>query len=343
MKVTMRDVAEAAGVSTMAVSVVLSGSGNKKVTVSPEKAERIRQVARDLRYRPNHLARSLKTQRTHQVAVVFQHFSALGPEHPYHVQVLNGVTSALFPKGYAMTLCPKMIVDGDVGSISDGRFDGVLWCRPEFDEASMEAIQEATIPVVLMHVPARLAPGVPTFCADNDGAMRQVVDHLKGLGHRDLAFVIDPVSVKSVEGHTRRDAFVSAALAAELPKPETIVLDQDHSLLARYGRSGAPHTALVCFSDELAGFVLKSCDEYGVKVPGDVSIVGFDSSPFCETTRPRLTSVNQPVDRMAHAATIHLLNLIHDTEKGLPRSPMACCLYECGLDVRESTAPPRTH
>lgn len=339
----MRDVAQAAGVSTMAVSVVLSGSGNKKVTVSPEKAERIRQAARDLRYRPNHLARSLKMQRTNQVAVVFQHFCGIGPENPYHIQVLNGVTSALFPQGYAMTLCPKMIVDGDADSISDGRFDGVLWCRPEFDAESLDAIKCATVPVVMMHVPQNLVPSIPTFCADNAGAMRQVVSHLHTLGHRRIAFVIDPISVKSVEGNARSEALAEAAIRAGMPKPEVIVLERDHSILVRYAEPDAPHTALVCFSDELAGFVLKSCDRYGVKVPEDVSIVGFDSSPFCETTRPRLTSVSQPVDRMAHAATTHLLSLIQDAEKGLPRSPMTCCLYDCGLDVRESTGPPRTH
>ncbi|MBN9503740.1 MAG: hypothetical protein BGO01_12250 [Armatimonadetes bacterium 55-13] len=343
MKVTMRDVAQAAGVSTMAVSVVLSGSGNKRVSVSPETAERIRRAAQELRYRPNHLARSLKTQKTHQIAVVFQHFCGIGPENPYHIQVLQGVTSALFPKGYAMTLCPRMILDGDANLMSDGRFDGVLWCRPEFDAESLDAIKCASVPVVMMHVPNGMAPNIPTFCADNDGAMRQVVAHLKSLGHRRIAFVIDPISVKSVEGAIRREALKAAAEKAGMPTPELIVLEQDHSVLAQYAGPGALHTALVCFSDELACHVLKSCVRYEVRVPDDVSVVGFDSSPFCETTKPRLTSVSQPVDRMANAATTHLLSLIEEAEKGLPRSPMTCCLYDCGLDVRDSTAPPSTH
>ncbi len=339
----MKDIADAVGVSTMAVSVVLSGSGNQKVSVSPAKAERIRQVAKELRYRPNQNARSLKTRRTNQVAVVFQHFSELGPEHPYHIQVLNGVTSALFPAGYAMTLCPRIIIDGDAFSMSDGRFDGVLWCRPEFDSESLEAISSAGVPVVMMHVPPGLMSGVPTFCADNDGAMRQVVQHLVSLGHERIAFVIDPVSVKSVEGGARNHALTRAAQQAGIPKPGLVVLGRDHSILTRYAEKDAPHTALVCFSDELAGFVLQSCDRMGVEVPRDISVIGFDSSKFCEGTKPRLTSVNQPVDRMAQAATNHLLSLIHDDERGLPRSPMACCLYDCALDVRESTGPPRAH
>lgn len=343
MRATIKDVAEAAGVSPMAVSVVLNGTGQRKVTVSAEKAERIRQVARELRYQSNHLARSLRSRRTNQVAVVFQHFFNIGPENPYHIQVLNGVTSTLFPKGYAMTLCPKMIVDGNAALVSDGRFDGVLWCRPDIDDESIDALQNATVPVVIMHAPAGLIPGIPTFCADNDGAMRLVLAHLLELGHSKIAFVIDPISVHTEEGKARYRALVSASVDAGLPVPERIVLELDHSILRRYAEPDAPHTALVCFSDELAGYVLKSCLAFGVKVPSDVSVVGFDSSPFCETTTPPLTSVSQPVARMASEATTHLLSLIHEDEEGLPRSPMASCIYDCILDVRGSTTQPNAH
>lgn len=340
MKTTIRDVALAAGVSPMAVSVVLNGTGRNKVTVSAEKAERIRQIARDLRYQPNRIARSLRNRRTSQVAVVFQHFFEIGLQNPYHVLMLNGVTTALFPRGYAMTLCPKMIVDGDVASISDGRFDGVLWCRPDFNEASLDVIRGANTPVVMMHVPPGLASGVPTFCADNEGAMRRVVAHLKALGHTRLGFLIDPVSIRTVEGQVRSQALVSASREAGLPQAEIIVLGDLPEVMARCAEPDSPQTALVCFSDELAGFALIECDRLGIRVPDSFSLVGFDSSHFCDTTKPRLTSVSQPVQRMAYEATNHLLSLIHADETGQPRSPMASSIYDCGLDIRESTGPP---
>ncbi len=339
MRATLKDVAEAAGVSPMAVSVVLNGTGGQKVTVSPDKAKLIRQAALELRYRPNHLAQSLRSQRTNQVAVVFQHFSDIGPQNPYHIQLLGGVTSALFKRGYAMTLCPKMIVDGDYASFSDGRFDGILWCRPDFNDVSLEAIRQSHIPIVMMHVPPGTVPGVPTFCADNEGAMRRVVEYLKSLGHEKIAFVIDPVSIRSVEGQARSQAFISSMARAELPTPDIVVFEQDHSVLLRYAEPNAPHTALVCFSDELAGFVLKSCKAYGVEVPKHVSVVGFDSSPFCDNTQPPLTSVNQPVRQIAEAATNHLLSLVEQTDSAANPLPLIS-LYDCSLDVRESTGPP---
>lgn len=327
----------------MAVSVVLNGTGRKRITVSPEKAERIRDAARELRYQPNRLARALRNQRTNQVALVFQHFFTLGPENPYHLQVFGSVIKTLFSGGYAMTLCPKLNVDGDAGSISDGRFDGVLWCRPDFTESSIESIRNATTPVVMMHVPPSMAQGVPTFCANNEGAMRLVVDHLVSLGHRSIGYLIDPVSIHTVEGNVRWEAFQNAMQAADLPKPDLIVALPEDKELLRYATKERPHTALVCFSDEMAGFLLARLEQLGVSVPDHLSVVGFDSSPFCETTKPRLTSVSQPVARMAQEATDHLLRLIHEAEEGLPRSPMASCTYDCGLDIRESTASPCTH
>ncbi len=255
---------------------------------------------------------------------------------------MNGVMEALFPQDYTLSLCPKLMREGDPGFVSDGRFDGVLWCRPDLTEVSTVALQQATVPVVMMHAPPGTVLGVPTFCADNDGAMRRVIAHLIALGHERIAFLIDPVSEHSVEGYARAESLKSAARRAGLPEPDTIVLPTDHSILARYAEPDVPHTAFVCFSDELAGYVLESCERLGVDVPGHVSVVGFDSSPLCETTRPRLTSVAQPVERMAFEATTHLLSLVRAVEEGDSPSTATSTLYDCGLDVRESTGPART-
>ncbi len=325
----------------MAVSVVLNGSGSRKVTVTAEKAERIRQAARELRYQRNNFARAFRQGRTGQVAVVFQNFGRFNLHSSYRADVMNGVMDALFPHDYTLSLCPKLMRSGDADFISDGRFDGLLWCRPDLSEASASTLQHASIPIVMMHAPPGTVLGVPTFCADNDGAMRRVVSHLIGLGHERLAFVIDPVSEHSVEGQARAEALRSAVRRAGLPEPDLIVLDTDHRILGEYAKPDAPHTALVCFSDELAGFVLRSCERLGTKVPEHISVVGFDSSPLCETTVPRLTSINQPVERMAFDATTHLLALVRAAEGEEQANAVTSTLYDCQLDVRDSTGPAR--
>ena len=320
---------------------MLNGTG-RNVKVGPEKTELIRRVARELRYRPSHVARSLRDRRTGMVAVVFQHLDRLGMDHPYYPQLLNGVMSALFPAGYTLALCPRLIQGDDADSISDGRFDGVLWCRPDFTEGSLEAIQNSNVPVVVMHAPPGAVPGIPTFCADNEGAMRKVVRHLTELGHSRLEFVIDPVTRHTVEGRVRREAFFGAVREAGLGEAASRVWDAERPDVLEILRASAPPTALVCFSDTVAGSIVAACDRYGVLVPRDLSVVGFDSSSFCEGTRPRLTSVNQPVERIAQAATLHLLDLVRRAEAGSPVLPAVSSVYDCGLDVRESTAAPRS-
>lgn len=340
MRPTIRDVAEKAGVSAMAVSVVLNGT-KQKITVSKEKAEKIRQAALDLNYRPNSLARSLRNKRTGQVAVVFQNFHRFNPESTYRTNVMNGVISVLFPKDYTLSFCPRLIRDGDPHYLNDGRFDGVLWCRPDLTDEAATSLQNTTVPVVLMHAPPGTVLGVSTFCADNDGAMRRVVNHLMTLGHERIAYVIDPVSETSAEGVARYEALKSASIRVGLPEPEMIVLHGDHSILKQYKKPDAPHTALVCFSDEMAMFVLQSCKRYGVSVPGDVSVVGFDSSEVCEKSTPKLTSVRQPVEQLAREATDHLMKLIEAQVKGEEAPASISTLYDCDLDVRESTGPPK--
>ncbi|RYG26207.1 LacI family transcriptional regulator [bacterium] len=340
MRTTIRDVAEAAGVSAMAVSAVLNGTG-RNVKVSREKAEHIRRVARELRYQPNNLARSLRSRKTGMIGVVFQHFDRFGEEQPYYPQLLNGVMAALFPAEYTLALCPKLSMGGEAGSISDGRFDGILWCRPDFNEASLDDIQNSNVPVVMMHAPPGSVPGVPTFCADNYAAMKTAVGHLVQLGHQHIAFVIDDPNVVTVEGQTRSEAFLMATKAANI-QGDVLFWTQTASDVASYVASRPPHTALVCFSDTLAGNVLLACERCGVSVPRDLSVVGFDSSSFCEGTRPRLTSLNQPVERMAKAATTHLLTLIQEIAESTPPSPTVSSVYDCPIDVRDSTAPPRS-
>jgi LacI family transcriptional regulator len=233
-----------------------------------------------------------------------------------------------------------MIQKGDTESISDGRFDGVLWCRPDFTEASLESIQASSVPVVMMHAPPGAVPGVSAFCADNHGALRQAVQHLASLNHRHVAFAIDPWNEKTVEGQVRAEAFLEAAKRCSFWNPEILVIDRNVQDLSRYARSDRPHTALICFSDDLAGFVLTACQELGIDVPNELSVVGFDSSSFCESTKPRLTSISQPVERMALDATNHLLSLIFQSAEGVPPSPIVSQIYDCGLEIRDSTGPP---
>jgi LacI family transcriptional regulator len=186
VKTTIRDVAEAAGVSAMAVSKVLHGAG-ANVRVSEARAEHIRKIAREMHYQANDVARSLRSRKTMMIGVVFQHFTTFSDDNPYYPQLLNGVMAALFPAEYTLALCPKLIQNSLTPAIADGRFDGVLWARPDFTEASIEELRFSNFPLVFMHAPPESVAGIPTYCVDNVTGLRLAVEHLVDLGHVHIA------------------------------------------------------------------------------------------------------------------------------------------------------------
>ncbi len=337
-KVTIRDVAEAAGVSAMTVSTVLHGAGSN-VRVSVETAAKIRSLATELSYQPNTLARSLRSRKTNTVGVVFQHFSRLSEDNPYYPQLLNGVMSALFKEKYTLALCPHLIQGDDLTSIWDGRFDGVLWARPDFTESSLDRLRRSSIPLVMMHAPPGTAEGVSTFTADNDGAMRLVVQHLVSIGHQDMVFIVDEVNEHTAEGRARAAAFTTAVREAGVAG-SVFVWDERSRTLENFRTANRGFTAVTCFSDTLAGHLLLACQQLGILIPRDLSVVGFDSSKFCERTIPRLTSIHQRVEQIAFDATSHLLSLIKGGTSVSDRPAPISSLYDCGLDLRDSTSPP---
>lgn len=338
MSATLKDVAAAAGVSVMSACAVLTGGGGN-VRVSEEKAKLIREKARELNYEPNLMGQSLRTRRTHTIGVVFQHLATFGEEPYYYQQLFDGIMAALFPHGYSLTLSPLLVQSGGKVRIANGRFDGILWCSPDLFEASVESMTKLQMPLVMVHAPPEIAPGVPTFTIDNELGMRRVVDHLVGLGHERIGFVVKPHTAQSVEGRERGAAFLRAAerhgVAAEI-----LHWEYEAEELAAYASDDPPHTALAAFNDVHAGHLIARATELGIRVPDDLSVVGFDSSNVCERTQPRLTSVHQPIERIAREAAQCLLRLIHAQPEGDSDASRLSILYDGRLDVRDSTAPP---
>ena len=336
MATTIRDVAEAAGVSAMAVSKVLHGKG-ANVRVGADTAETIRRVASELRYQPNRLARSFRQQKTHTIGLVFSHFGRIGDLDGYFAAFLNGVMSATFQSEYGLTICPKLVKLSANGVINDGRFDGLLWCKPDYTVQSAESIQRSEIPIVMMHAPAGEGPNVPRFCCDNDLGLKLAVDHLVELGHTRIAFVMDAFNQSTAEGRARVAGYRNAMRAHQLETSEDDVLywGFDQTGLEQLMADPARPTALIVFSERQAVTILREAESIGISIPEDLSVVGFDSTAFCDTTRPRLTAISQPIEQMAYDATNVLISNIESEQ-----SNSNSFIYPCGLDIRESTARP---
>jgi len=335
--ITIRDVAAAAGVSPMSVSKVLHGRG-RNVRVSEETAEHIRQIATKLAYRPNLLARSFRQQRTQTIGLVFQSAPEFDSLARYHSNILHGTVSSAFGRGYTVALCARLVGDEAIATASDGRFDGLIWCRNAYDEEIQAAIDRLNLPVVVMHEPP---PGRETTMAhvgwDNATAVRMAVDHLVELGHRKLRFAVSDYQLWYVEALLRFETFSEYCRSLGLDGGESMLsISKDGERLREWWSTDPETTALVAWSETTALEILGTAPTVGISMPDELSLIAFDSGLQCDYTSPRLTAIHQPIASMAERATEMLIDRIEN-----PGNEIQHVVFPCRLDLRESTAAPR--
>lgn len=321
----------------MAVSKVLHGKG-ANVRVGKDTADLIRKVAQEMQYQPNALARSFRLRRTKTIGLAFDHWTRISEGSGYFAYLLDGVTSAAFPRGYAMTICPKLFEGGE--SFDDGRFDGLIWAKFESTRQNLQTLERCRTPMVLLHAsnPEITRRGINTVCCENESAMRKAVDHLVELGHRRIAFVVPQTIEPNDETLVRIQGVRQAMRAHNLPFGDEDVFnwDYDSSEFEAWWTAKPEHTAFILRSESQAGPIYEHAARLGVRIPHDLSLVGFDSTPYCDTLSPKLTSVSQPIEEMARRATDLLLAIIEGRNFG----PAADHVFPCGFDIRESTARP---
>jgi DNA-binding LacI/PurR family transcriptional regulator len=338
MAVTIKEVATAAGVSPGAVSKVLHGGGSS-IRVGVERARRIREVAERLNYVPNAVARNLRSRRTRTVGVLFENLHDFADGPLYSVYLLDGLAKAVFPHHYRLTILPELDHDDVLGSLADGQIDGVIWCKLARDETTLKLINECPIPIVALNAGN---PGLESKAvyigSDNEGGMELAVDHLVGLGHSSIAFLCEAPEQFAPDSEARREGFAARMATHDLaPRPEQYLtwswnLDE----FSEWWADDPDISAIVCWSERCAGQLLERALEAGVTVPRELSVVGFDSTPYCDAVTPRLTSVRQPIREMAKLAGETLLSMLRGESVDSP-----IVVLPCEFDVRDSTAAPR--
>lgn len=334
MAVTLRDVAARAGVSPVVVSRVLHEKA-LAIKVTEATAERVRIAAKDLGYIRNISAVNFRTKQTMTIGI----FHGAGRETPkfvggstYFGALMDGFVAGAFENDYAVTLCPKLLGLAPDSALNDGRFDGLVLYSTDVTDANALMLQKCTVPVVLVHTKAsEFQCRVPSVVCDNFGGIRLAIEHLIELGHKRIAFAQDPWFF-STEVRDRRNAYVKLVQEFGLPvgKDDIVIVESsgenfDELFSGRY-------TGVVAFHDALAGRIIHAASQYGVAIPDDMSVVGFDSTTYCNELRPALTSVSQPLQQMGARAIELLVGFI----RGEIESP-AELIYPCGLDIRGST------
>jgi LacI family transcriptional regulator len=348
MATTIADVARRAGVSTATVSRVLSGVGR----ASPATHARVEAAARDLGFRPSDVARSLKRRSTLTFGLIVTDI-----ENPYFPQLVKAVEDAAIGKGYAILLCNA---DEDpereasyLDLLVERRVDGLIVAASTIGSRQGEWLANAPLPAVLVNTAAP-GSGLPTIMSDNRGGGAAAARHLLELGHRRFGYLMPPP--RNLDAPDRlagvRDALVDAGL--ELDGSESVlaigdgaptVTGGEAAMAGLLGLATRP-TGVIAYNDLMAIGAMRAVRSAGLRVPDDLSLIGFDDVAFAAYVEPALTTLRQETAEMGRWAVATLTERVKATgggaeTNGATSAPTAAerRVVPVQLVVRASTGP----
>jgi LacI family transcriptional regulator len=333
---TLKDVAEMAGVHPATVSRVLRGDGRLKV--SAETRERILAAAARLKYQPHGIGRSLKLRRSFTLALVLPDVG-----NPVFPGIIKGAERAAAERGYSLVLVHlEPAAEGAreqryLRLVRQNRVDGLLLATAELQDGFIRELAELGVPFVLVN---RRWGELPRYViADDRAGAKLAVEHLIGLGHRRVAHLAGPLSTDTAR--RRFEGYREALAGHGLPLLPELVEECGYSweggvagTRRLLGRRPRP-TAVFATNFLVAAGAILVMREEGLRVPADISVVGFHDAPLAQVFNPPLTTVSFPLYRMGYEAARALVELIQGE-----RAEVRTVLPPEGLIVRESTAPP---
>jgi DNA-binding LacI/PurR family transcriptional regulator len=336
-RVTIADVAEAAGVSKTAVSFAFNNPGRLAV----DTASRIIAVADSLGYRPDPVARMLTQRRTGTIGLVVPQALASIFSNPFFGMFSAGVAAVAEEAGYALHFISPL--HGSLSrAIARATVDGIVAIGLAADHPEIAEIRRAGVPMTA--VDSDLFENLPSVDVDDEGGARAAADHVVGLGHRDILIVAIERAEHAPKGAedtvSRRLRGYRAALAGvgvDVGDEDVIVSPATYSggvaAIGRAWEAGRRPTAILAMSDAIAIGVIRGLRDRGLSIPADVSVVGFDDIELAETTDPPLTTVHQPIRGKGEEAARLLLSLLAGNEEPAGHRRLATHLI-----VRASTA-----
>lgn len=308
MSVKIRDLAKACGLSVSTVSKALNGYAD----VSDETRAAIQKVAEDLGYHPSAIARGLKTGRSMNLGVIYQDAAGHGLTHSYFSPVLQAFREEAERRGYDITFISERPSVSLLEQCRVRSVDGVcVVCAPLDDPGVRELNANHTLPLISID---GVCPGRPGVLSDNEQGMSLLVRHALSLGHRRIAFVHGE--------HARVTDMRLRVFRKEMDRAG-ISLPEYYLTASVYHNPRAtneavrslftlpdPPTCILLPDDYAALGGLDAIREYGLRIPGDISVAGFDGVPLLQMCRPRLTSIRQDTSEIGKRAAALLIQLI---------------------------------
>jgi LacI family transcriptional regulator len=309
--ITMRDVANSSGFSPATVSIVLNNAPLARY-IAPATKKRIEEVAKKLGYRPNAMARFLRSKRSHSVGVMFFDIT-----DPFCTPVLRGIENALYQSSYIQIFADahnqrnrferylEMLLEHHVEAL----IVVANWLFVDIQLLADLSKRNITAATIGWEMPG---DAVSSVMVDNEAGGRLALEHLHQLGHRKIAYIRGPKML--IDSAPRWKGIQKFAHSAGLEIDPALVLQLPDSLDPNSGFEGGyrfteellqrkkKFTALMAFDDLTALGAIRALTKAGAKVPENCSVVGFDDVPLSSLAAPSLTTVRQPLEAMGSLA-----------------------------------------
>ncbi|HEY2857127.1 MAG TPA: LacI family DNA-binding transcriptional regulator [Terracidiphilus sp.] len=330
--INLKQLAAHLGFNPATVSVVLNEVPGRSIPQATR--DRIKAAAKQLNYQPNLLARSLRSRSTHTIGILVP---VLG--EGYHSQVMSGIGDQLMQAGYfyftAHHRHQTALIEDYTRMLVGRGAQGIL---------AVDTVLEHSLPVPVVAVAGhRHIDGVTNVLLDHRKAAELTLTHLYSLGHRQIAYMRGQPFSSDSDTRWKSLVEVSKKLGIEVNPKLVVSLERDlsspelgYGVVEQLLASKAPFTALVAFNDISAMGAIRALEDAKLRVPEDVSVMGFDDIKAAAYTSPRLTTINQPLEELGRTATECLLKRIHQGGVGPQRIMVAPMLV-----VRESTGAVR--
>jgi len=336
--VDIRDVARRARVSTATVSRTV----NQVATVDAQLAKRVWKAVEELGYYPNRSARTLVSGRSRVFGLIVSEIT-----NPFFPEIVQTFETLAVEQHYEIlltsTIHDSKRMELAVRRMIESRVDGVAILTFGMEEYLLEHLRFRNLPLVFVDVGPK-APRVSNIRVDYADGIRQAVQHLAALRHQRIGFITGPLKLRSALA--RRDAFETSMQEIGLPVDPQFVVEGNHGLdggrsaLRRLSELRERPTGILCSNDMTAIGVMREAFELGIRVPRDLSVIGFDDIRMAEFTIPPLTTVQMSQSELARLAFEALLN---EVKRETPVPEGSEYVLKTRLVLRSSTtfSPPQ--
>lgn len=313
---TIKDVAQRAGVSPSTVSRALSG----KIPVDQETKDRVMEAVRALNYQPNVLAKGLKEGRTNTIALIIPNI-----RNPVFPAVARGVEDTARRKGYTVILCntdEDLNIEQDyIDKLQKRWVDGFIFATAQKDSHHILQLKEKGFPVVLLV--RHMEDKVDAVITNNFKGAYDAVSYLVKTGHKRIAIVNGRLEIPLYK--ERFEGYRKAIKDGDLEIDDNLIIDgvsgNENGYYAMLGllKEGVIPDAVFATSDPKAIGIIRAIKDYGLRVPQDISVVGFDNLEISSLLDPPLTTVAQPLYEMGAMAANKLIRLIESKKASKPK------------------------